>query len=78
MYNTYETVLPIHINGQCPIIKTCSDVTFNLSSNDYSETYHGGGGGGGGGGGKLGHRKNALVNVIYIAMFKPLTSAFFI
>ena len=29
-----ETVLPIYINGQCPIIKTCSDVTLNLSSKD--------------------------------------------
>ena len=34
MFNVSETVLPIYINGQCPIIKTCSDVTFNLSSKD--------------------------------------------
>ena len=34
MYNVSETVLPIYINGQCPIIKTCSDVTLNLSSKD--------------------------------------------
>ena len=32
MYKVSETVLPIYINGQCPIIKTCSDVTLNLSS----------------------------------------------
>ena len=32
MYNVSETVLPIYINGQCPIIKTCSDVTLNLST----------------------------------------------
>ena len=31
-----ETVLPIYINGQCPIIKTCSDITLNLSSKDSS------------------------------------------
>ena len=31
MYKVSETVLPIYINGQCPIIKTCSDVTLNLS-----------------------------------------------
>ena len=36
MYNVSETVLPIYINGQCPIIKTCSDVTLNLSSKDYT------------------------------------------
>ena len=35
MNNIRETVLPTYINGQCPIIKTCSDVTFNLSSKDY-------------------------------------------
>ena len=35
MYNISETVLPIYINGQCPIIKTFSDVTLNLSSKDY-------------------------------------------
>ena len=29
MYKVSETVLPIYINGQCPIIKTCSDVTLN-------------------------------------------------
>ena len=34
MYKVGETVLPIYINGQCPIIKTCSDVTLNLSSKD--------------------------------------------
>ena len=34
MYNISETVLPIYINGQCPVIKTCSDVTLNLSSKD--------------------------------------------
>ena len=34
MYKASETVLPIYINGQCPIIKTCSDVTLNLSSKD--------------------------------------------
>ena len=34
MYNISETVLPIYINGQCPIIKTCSDATLNLSSKD--------------------------------------------
>ena len=34
MYKFSETVLPIYINGQCPIIKTCSDVTLNLSSKD--------------------------------------------
>ena len=34
MCNVSETVLPIYINGQCPIIKTCSDVTLNLSSED--------------------------------------------
>ena len=33
-YKVSETVLPIYINGQCPIIKTCSDVTLNLSSKD--------------------------------------------
>ena len=36
MYNARETGLPIYINGQCPIIKTCSDVTLNLSSKDSS------------------------------------------
>ena len=36
MYKVSETVLPIYINGQCPIIKTCSDVTVNLSSKDSS------------------------------------------
>ena len=35
MYNINETVLPSYINGHCPIIKTCSDVTLNLSSKDY-------------------------------------------
>ena len=39
MYNISETVLPIYINGQCPIIKTCSDVTLNLSSKDYTSTF---------------------------------------
>ena len=34
MYKVSETVLPIYINGQRPIIKTCSDVTLNLSSKD--------------------------------------------
>ena len=34
MYKVSETVLPIYINGQCPIIKTCSDVILNLSSKD--------------------------------------------
>ena len=34
MYKVSETVLPFYINGQCPIIKTCSDVTLNLSSKD--------------------------------------------
>ena len=34
MYNVSETVLPIYINGQCPIIKTRSVVTLNLSSKD--------------------------------------------
>ena len=34
MYKVSETVLPIYINGQCPIMKTCSDVTLNLSSKD--------------------------------------------
>ena len=34
MYKVSETVLPIYINGQCPIIKICSDVTLNLSSKD--------------------------------------------
>ena len=34
MYKVSETVLPIYINGQCPIIKTCSGVTLNLSSKD--------------------------------------------
>ena len=36
MYKISETVLPIYINGQCPIIITCSDVTLNLSSKDSS------------------------------------------
>ena len=36
MYKVSETVLPIYINGQCPIIKTCSDVTLNLSRKDSS------------------------------------------
>ena len=36
MYKVSETVLPIYINGHCPIIKTCSDVTLNLSSKDSS------------------------------------------
>ena len=42
MYNVSETVLPIYINGQCPIIKTCSDVTLNLSCKDSNseETYN--------------------------------------
>ena len=31
-------IIPIYINGQCPIIKTCSDVTLNLSSKYYK--YH--------------------------------------
>ena len=39
MYKVSETVLPIYINGQCPIIKTCSDVTLNLSSKDSSQKY---------------------------------------
>ena len=34
MYKVSETVLPIYITRQCPIIKTCSDVTLNLSSKD--------------------------------------------
>ena len=34
MYKVSETVLPIYINGHSPIIKTCSDVTLNLSSKD--------------------------------------------
>ena len=38
MYKVRETVLPIYINGQCPIIKTCSDVTLNLSSKDSSKS----------------------------------------
>ena len=38
MYKVSETVLPIYINGQCPIIKTCSDVTLNLSSKDSIHT----------------------------------------
>ena len=29
----------IYINGQCPIIKTCSDVTLNLSSKDSISTH---------------------------------------
>ena len=40
MYKVSETVLPIDINGQCPIIKTCSDATLNLSSKDSNHTYH--------------------------------------
>ena len=39
MYEVSETVLPIYINGQCPIIKTCSDVTLNLSSKDSISLY---------------------------------------
>ena len=39
MYKVSETVLPIYINGQCPIIKTCSDVTLNLSSKDSTIKY---------------------------------------
>ena len=39
MYKVSETVLPIYINGQCPIIKTCSDVTLNLSSKDSTHSY---------------------------------------
>ena len=39
MCNVSETVLPIYINGQCPIIKTCSDVTLNLSSKDSTLEY---------------------------------------
>ena len=38
MYNVSETVLPIYINGQCPIIKTCSDVTLNLSTNTQGDS----------------------------------------
>ena len=38
MYKVSETVLPIYISGQCPIIKTCSDVTLNLSSKDSTCT----------------------------------------
>ena len=34
MYKVKKNGLPIYINGQCPIIKTCSDVTLNLSSKD--------------------------------------------
>ena len=34
-----ETVLPIYSNGRCPLIKTCSDVTFNLSSDSNSVQY---------------------------------------
>ena len=37
MYKVSETVLPIYINGQCPIIKTCSDVTLSLSSKDSTD-----------------------------------------
>ena len=44
MYKVSETVLPIYINGQCPIIKTCSGVTLNLSSKDSiykpKQTFH--------------------------------------
>ena len=39
MYKVSETVLPIYINGQCPIIKTCSDVTLNLSSKDSNTDF---------------------------------------
>ena len=39
MYKVSETVLPIYINRQCPIIKTCSDVTLNLSSKDSTFYY---------------------------------------
>ena len=39
MYKVSETVLPIYTNGQCPIIKTCSDVTLNLSSKDSMLLY---------------------------------------
>ena len=39
MYKVSETVLPIYINGQCPIIKTCSDVTLNLSSKDSNSDH---------------------------------------
>ena len=39
MYKVSETVLPIYINGQCPIIKTCSDVTLNLSSKDNTNKH---------------------------------------
>ena len=38
MFNVSETVLPIYINGQCPIIKNISDVTLNLSSKDSNNT----------------------------------------
>ena len=41
MYNVSETILPIYINGQCPIIKTCSDVTLNLSSKDSTVSMEG-------------------------------------
>ena len=39
MYKVSETVIPIYINGQCPVIKTCSDVTLNLSSKDSSRDF---------------------------------------
>ena len=29
----------LYINGQCPIIKTCSDVTLNLSSKDSKQQF---------------------------------------
>ena len=40
MYKVSETVLPIYINGQCPIFKTRSDVTLNLSSKDSMVTFN--------------------------------------
>ena len=32
MLTISEPVLPVYNNGQCPLTKTCYDVTFNLSS----------------------------------------------
>ena len=32
MYTISESLLPAYNNGQCPFIKTYSDVTFDLSS----------------------------------------------
>ena len=41
MYTISETVLPIYNNGRFPLIKTCSDVPFMLSS-DCSTIKQGG------------------------------------